>query len=287
MRYWDGHAWTAHTASNYIHAQKPVDQVVPASTGLGIGEVVTKPWTKRWQVWLVVACVTFLGIGAIGNATTPDSDSDAQPKPTETVEPAQASEQPATEPTSTPVVLLFMTDQKDGDSWVASDGKEYRLGLVNTPEANEKCGKEAAAFTRKFIASGFEADVYATDTYGRSVAEVFNKEGKSLNVALAKSGLGDDRYLDEFRHENPELALELDSAFLDSSVHDCKTTAAPVPLVEKPAKTTAPKSDCMAGYSPCLPIRADMNCPEIGHPVTVTGSDPYRLDRDGDGTGCD
>ena len=43
----------------------------------------------------------------------------------------------------------------------------------------------------------------------------------------------------------------------------------------------------MAGYSPCLPIVADLNCPDIGHPVQVTGSDPYRLDRDHDGTGCD
>lgn len=287
MRYWDGHAWTAHTASNYVHAQKPADPVVATYAGAGIGEIPSKPWTKRWQIWLVVACVAFLGIGAIANATTPDSNSDAEPRSTQMVEPDETSEQPPTEPTDTPAVLLFMTDQKDGDSWVASDGNEYRLGLVNTPEANEKCGKQAAAFTRNFIASGFEADIYATDTYGRSVAEVFDDEGKSLNVALAKSGLGNDRYLDEFRHENPTLASELDAAFLDAPVPDCAATAAPVPLVKKPTKTTAPKSNCMAGYSPCLPIREDMNCPEVGQPVTVTGSDPYQLDRDGDGTGCD
>jgi hypothetical protein len=45
--------------------------------------------------------------------------------------------------------------------------------------------------------------------------------------------------------------------------------------------------DCMAGYSPCLPITGDLDCGEIGHSVLVTGSDPYRLDADGDGTGCD
>jgi hypothetical protein len=43
----------------------------------------------------------------------------------------------------------------------------------------------------------------------------------------------------------------------------------------------------MPGYSPCLPVRADMDCPEIGHQVIVTGSDPYRLDADDDGIGCD
>jgi hypothetical protein len=41
----------------------------------------------------------------------------------------------------------------------------------------------------------------------------------------------------------------------------------------------------MSGYSPCLPIVADLDCGEIGHPVRVTGSDPYRLDADDDGIG--
>lgn len=287
MRYWDGQAWTGHTASNYVPAQNPVVQEAPAATPAGIGEVVTKPWRKRWPVWLAIAVLVFLGIGAIGNATTPESESNVEPKPTDTVEPAQASPLPTTEPTPAPVVLLFMTDQKDGDSWIGSDGSEYRLGLVNTPERNETCGPEAAAFTRDFLASGFKADAYTTDTHDRVVAEVFDDEGESLNVALAQSGLGNDRYLEEFRHENPDLAARLDAAFLKAAEPACKKKVAPVPLVSKPAKTKAPKKDCMAGYSPCLPIVADLNCPDIGHPVTVTGSDPYRLDRDKDGVGCD
>jgi hypothetical protein len=40
-----------------------------------------------------------------------------------------------------------------------------------------------------------------------------------------------------------------------------------------------------------IPIRLrDLNCSDIPadkKPVHVTGSDPYGLDRDGDGTGCD
>jgi hypothetical protein len=43
----------------------------------------------------------------------------------------------------------------------------------------------------------------------------------------------------------------------------------------------------MAGYEPCLQVLADLDCAEIGHPVRVTGNDPYRLDADGDGVGCD
>jgi hypothetical protein len=49
-------------------------------------------------------------------------------------------------------------------------------------------------------------------------------------------------------------------------------------------------SGCQPGYSPCLPRVTDLNCSDIPaskKPVRVTGSDPYRLDGDGDGWGCD
>jgi hypothetical protein len=57
--------------------------------------------------------------------------------------------------------------------------------------------------------------------------------------------------------------------------------------MQQPQRVEGSGGDCMSGYDPCLPIRGDMNCPDIGHPVSVTGSDPYGLDRDGDGVGCD
>ncbi len=31
----------------------------------------------------------------------------------------------------------------------------------------------------------------------------------------------------------------------------------------------------------------DLDCPDVGHRVRVTGGDPHRLDRDGDGWGCE
>ena len=47
---------------------------------------------------------------------------------------------------------------------------------------------------------------------------------------------------------------------------------------------------CQPGYSPCLPRVAELNCgdiPSSKKPVRVTGSDPYRLDGDGDGVACE
>lgn len=47
---------------------------------------------------------------------------------------------------------------------------------------------------------------------------------------------------------------------------------------------------CEHGYSPCLPKVGDLDCadiPDAKKPVHVTGRDPYRLDADGDGVGCE
>lgn len=288
MRYWDGHAWTWHTATNRYVWQLEAPPTGPARAIPVADGIARRSWTRRWQFWLAVGCLTFVGIGAIGNAATKDSTGDSSSRSIE-VDPVQASDDPTptTESTGARTVLLFVTDQKDGDSWVASDGNEYRLGLINTPERGEQCGAEASAFTRQFLSAGFTVDAYASDTHGRTVAEVFDKTGSSLNVALAKSGLGNDRYLEEFRHENPELAGRLDSAIASAATPDCQKALAPAPLVGKASKAPTPTSNCKTGYTPCLPVVGDLDCGQIGHPVTVTGSDPYRLDRDNDGVGCD
>ena len=67
--------------------------------------------------------------------------------------------------------------------------------------------------------------------------------------------------------------------------------APPPPPVSAP---TTPAAGCTAGYSPCLPPASDYDCsggsgdgPKYTGYVTVTGSDPYGLDADGDGAGCE
>ena len=60
-------------------------------------------------------------------------------------------------------------------------------------------------------------------------------------------------------------------------------------------KPPPPPSNCTSGYSPCLTPASDYDCANgsgdgpkyVTGTVRVTGSDPYDLDRDGDGYGCD
>jgi hypothetical protein len=71
----------------------------------------------------------------------------------------------------------------------------------------------------------------------------------------------------------------------------CLSGAAPTPPPKAGAGAggSAGKK-CEPGYSPCLPIVADLNCADISDslkPIRVTGSDPYGLDGDGDGYGCE
>jgi hypothetical protein len=59
--------------------------------------------------------------------------------------------------------------------------------------------------------------------------------------------------------------------------------------------TVTAGSSCTPGYSPCIPIGSDVDCAGgsgdgpryVVGPVYVTGSDPYDLDADGDGIGCE
>ncbi len=77
------------------------------------------------------------------------------------------------------------------------------------------------------------------------------------------------------------------------------TTATPHPPPTPPTTptTVAPPAanDCTPGYDPCIPPGPDVDCAGgsgdgpryVKGPVSVTGSDPYRLDSDHDGVGCE
>ena len=67
---------------------------------------------------------------------------------------------------------------------------------------------------------------------------------------------------------------------------------APVPVLSPPPPTQVPTpSGCHPNYTKCLPIVGDLDCAEIRAmgkaPVQVIGADPYRLDGDNDGLGCE
>lgn len=62
----------------------------------------------------------------------------------------------------------------------------------------------------------------------------------------------------------------------------------PASVIEtEPATAVIPTGECHPSYEPCLPIADDLDCQDIRVAVQVIGNDPYRLDRDGNGIGCE
>lgn len=79
-------------------------------------------------------------------------------------------------------------------------------------------------------------------------------------------------------------------------VEQMRCSQKPKPKPKPPARRTSrPRaSNCTPGYSPCLPPASDYDCrggsgngPRYTGYVRVTGSDPYGLDADNDGAGCE
>lgn len=63
-------------------------------------------------------------------------------------------------------------------------------------------------------------------------------------------------------------------------------------LLQEPSANVASfvssSAACHSSYAGrCVPVGPDLDCADIGGPVRVVGPDTYRLDGDGDGTGCE
>lgn len=62
----------------------------------------------------------------------------------------------------------------------------------------------------------------------------------------------------------------------------------PEPELDAEPEEPEPAADCDPNYSGCVsPFPPDVDCADVSGPVTVTGSDPHGLDRDGDGVACE
>ena len=77
---------------------------------------------------------------------------------------------------------------------------------------------------------------------------------------------------------------------------ESETVIQPAPTFENAPSESSTRStqNCTPGYEPCLPPAPDYDCyggsgdgPAYTGRVYVTGSDPYELDRDRNGVGCE
>lgn len=200
-----------------------------------------------------------------------------------------------------------VTHVVDGDTLDVrlASGKTERIRLIgiDAPERGVCFSAAATARARQLAMSKpvilrGDATQDTRDRYGRLLAYVWIPGGKDLGFQLIAGGFA-KTYV--YRNAFARLAAyrSAEAGARDATAGQwsaCATATkptpaavpAPVPLVTPPSP---PPSSCHASYSPCLPIVGDLDCADIramgAAPVRVLGSDPYRLDGDNDGWGCE
>jgi endonuclease YncB( thermonuclease family) len=126
------------------------------------------------------------------------------------------------------------------------------------------------------------------DRYGRLLAYVWIPGGRDLGYQLVAGGFAKVYvYRNPFQRLPAYRTAEGRAKSAPAGVWKaCGATIRPV--VPSPP---SPAGNCHPSYTPCLPVVGDLDCADVRAlgvaPVRVNGSDPYRLDGDNDGFGCE
>lgn len=230
---------------------------------------------RSWWRWLLVGFVALVVVAALGDDDKPSADGDsAGQRPTATA----PSDEGATATTTAPAEPT----QTLADARRAVDVDDY------------------AAATD--IASGLGSR--EADAIGRRIA---NRLGRRASAAITAGDRGRARALiiDASRYPSTTEIRRARASYRAAKARAARRRAAAAELRRAAAEqrraaaeqrrleqaqraAPEPQADCDSNYSGCVPsYPPDVNCPQVDGPVQVTGSDPHRLDRDGDGVACE
>lgn len=183
-----------------------------------------------------------------------------------------------------------------------------RLIGVDTPETRhpsrpvECWGPEATARARALMPEGAPVRLQGDpsqdlrDRYGRLLAHVYTggrTGAESVNRALIAAGAG-RVYVHRgvpFRHVEAFRLAERRARAGARGLWGppCRgVTRSPEPARTAPP-APSPAGACDPNYTgACVPVYPpDVDCADIGRPVTVVGADPHNLDGDRNGRGCE
>jgi hypothetical protein len=125
----------------------------------------------------------------------------------------------------------------------------------------------------------------------------------SGNTVVGTVGVGGERttifrvtYTDGVETAREQVSAALTRPPVNEVVHVGTYVAPPPPPPPAPEPVAPASGGCDPNYTgACVPISSDVDCEGgsgngpayVRGPVTVVGSDPYGLDNDGDGVGCE
>ncbi len=249
-------------------------------------------WAGRHKIVTVVAILLVLGVaGSAMGAEDPATEDNAA-----STSPALAPSTPAPAPVSPTPTTVKVPDVVGLSAAKATQKLEAASLTVDIDRtySHEKAG----IVLRTTLEPGTRVDEGASLTIvvARAFPRVPNVIG--LNVTKATARLKSAGYkvsvTKQTSSQGTGTVLSMKPA-AGSSLLPGKSVmlfvAKPAPA---PTQTPTP-TNCTQGYSPCLPPASDYDCaggsgdgPEYVYgTVQVTGSDPYGLDSDNDGVGCE
>ena len=261
-------------------------------------QVKSRPVWKRWWFWVVIVVVILIagsaaGLIAAGAGSSQTEQTDAEagsPSPviTATPTPSPTTASPVPETARVPNVIGKRIDN-------ATSSLEAAGFVVVAVERLTDAAPEGGVLRQSELpGSRIEVGDTITLTIARPLPKIPNVVGKTLANArrtLKNAGFEVGKVTQQTSSKRKGTVIS-QSPDRGTSARPGRSvslvTAKPAPA---PASTT---QNCTAGYSPCLPPASDYDCAggsgdglKYTGRVIVTGSDPYDLDSDNDGVGCE
>lgn len=249
----------------------------------------------RLPILTAAAALVLAGCGPATSTPATSSPTGSPPAVTNT-----PTTSPSPSPTQTvPGQAATVVDVVDGDTVKArtADGQALTIRVlgIDTPETYggvECWGPEASAFAERTLA-GATVGLVVDDTqdqvdrYGRALRYLLLPGGGNYSVLAAQAGAARSYVYGGNPVSEYEAIVAAEQAARDAN------RGLWGPPCNGREQTPEPEPEglagsCEPGYDPCVPpYPPDVNCADVNGPVTVTGSDPHGLDRDGDGRACE
>jgi hypothetical protein len=228
---------------------------------------------RPWWVWLLLAIVALLVIGAVAGEPDDEKTDDDQAQTTST--------STSTTETGTGPGTATVPSRTAADARAAVDDDDYAQA---TAIAAALTARDAKTISRR-IAHRLGTRALAAVRMGdRRTARRLIIEAKdypsTARVSAARTQYKAAKARSALRRQQQRAAARQRAAVRRERE---QAAAAPPP---PPAPPEA--SGCDPNYSGCVPpYPPDVDCGDLSGSVQVTGSDPHGLDRDGDGVGCE
>jgi micrococcal nuclease len=191
-----------------------------------------------------------------------------------------------------------VTEVLDGDTVRVRllNGKSERVRLIGIDAAERGAcfAAQATARARQLVLSKpvvlrGDATQDTRDRYGRLLGYVWIPGGRDLGYQLVAGGFAKVYvYREAFQRLAAYRNAESKARSAPAGAWKACGSTTITPILPSPPRAAG---DCHPSYTPCLPVVGDLDCADVRAlgvaPVRVLGSDPYRLDGDGDGLGCE